>query len=68
MKTLYQLTTADKLYFFGKFAKVDIFTDETSANKTYIQAAKAGKIGHLRKLHINPETDEEIFSELMAAL
>lgn len=68
MKTLYQLTTADELDFFGKFAKVDIFTDEATANKAYTQAAKAGKIGHLRKLHINPETDEEIFSELMATL
>lgn len=67
MKTLYQLTTADELDFFGKFAKVDIFTDEATANKAYTQAVKAGKIGHLRKLHINPETDEEIFSELIAA-
>lgn len=67
MKILYQLTTADELDFFDKFAKVDIFTDEATANKAYMQAAKAGKIGHLRKLHINPETDEEIYSELMAA-
>jgi len=68
MRILFQLTTADKMDFFGKFAKVDIFTDETTANKAYMQAVKAGKIGNLRKLTINEETDEEIYNELIAAL
>lgn len=68
MRILFQLTTADKMDFFGKFAKVDIFTNETTANKAYMQAVKAGKIGNLRKLTINEETDEEIYNELIAAL
>lgn len=68
MKELYQLTTADKLDVFGKFAKVDIFTDEATANKAYNTAMKASKIGHLRKLYINPETDEEVYDTLMAIL
>ncbi len=33
-----------------------------------MQAVKAGKIGNLRKLTINEETDEEIYNELIAAL
>lgn len=68
MKTLYQLTTAAKNDFFGKFAKVDILTDEASANAAYIAALKAGKIGNLRRLTVNELTDEEINNELIATL
>lgn len=68
MKTLYQLTTADKNDFFGKFAKVDIFTHEEKANAAYLEALKADKIGNLRRLTVNEQTDEEITNELIATL
>ncbi len=68
MKTIYQLITTDKKDFFGKFAKVNIYTDESEANAAYAVALKAGKIGNLRRLTINEATDEEVTNELMAVL
>lgn len=68
MRIVFKLTTANKMDFFGKFAKVDIYTDEKAANAAYLQALKAGKIGNLRKLTINEGTDEEIYNELIAIL